>query len=97
MTIGKQTQIPVKAPTELVKAQNDDEYITTAIIKTMNVYDRVSGKYTSEINQKTVKVETFVADLKTEKPQIIGYISVSTIEKFLDGKVKAIPIKQRKN
>jgi hypothetical protein len=94
MTIGKQTQIPLKAPTETTQ---NDEYTTTAIIKTMNVYDKEAGKYTEEINQKTVKVETFVANLKTEKPQVIGYISVSTIEKFLNGEVKAIPIKQRKN
>jgi acetolactate synthase small subunit len=81
---------------EHTKTEQNDEYITNAIIKPMNVFDTSTGKYTTEINQKTVKVETFVNNLKTEKPVLIGYIQVSTMEKFLDGTVKAIPIKIRK-
>jgi hypothetical protein len=86
----EQSRLPVNE----VKEQS--EYITNAIIKPMNIFDVKTGMYTTEINQKTVKVETFVNDLKTEKPVLIGYIQVSTIEKFLDGTAKVIPIKIRR-
>jgi len=75
----------------------NDEFETKAIIKPMNVFDRESQTYKDEINQKVVKVETFVKDLKTEKPQVIGYINVATLERFLAGEVKAVPIKKRKD
>lgn len=87
MAFGKQTTKP---------NEQTDEFETCAIIKTMNVFDKSTGQYTTEINQKTVKVETFVKNLKEEKPQVIGYVSVSTLEKFLNGDVKAVPIKMRK-
>jgi hypothetical protein len=89
MTIGKQTTNNTN--------EQIDEFETKAIIKSMNVFDKETGQYTTEINQKTVKVETFVKNLKEEKPQVIGYISVSTLERFLNGDVKAVPIKMRKN
>jgi acetolactate synthase small subunit len=96
MSIGKPNTEKVQTKEQTVlPVQN--EYETTAIIKTMNVFDAKTEKYTTEINQKTVKVETFVRDLKTEKPQTIGYISVATIERFLNGEVKAIPIKMKRN
>jgi len=75
---------------------NEDTFETRAIIKLMNVYNPVSKKYTPEINQKVVKVETFVKNLKEEKPIVIGYINISTLEKFLNGNVKAVPIKIKK-
>lgn len=98
MSIGKvNTPVKVQPMNTPVKANNNDEFVTMAIIKPMNVFNTETGKYTEEINQKSVKVETFVNDLKTQKPVLIGYILVSTIEKFLNGEVKTIPIKMRKD
>ena len=93
MTIGKN---PKTNKNEQSKKYNDD-FITKAIIKPMNVYDKENGRYTDEINPTTVKVETFVSDLKVEKPEVIGYISVQTLERFLNGEVKAVPIKKHKD
>jgi hypothetical protein len=77
--------------------KKEDQFETKAIIKLMNVYNPESGKYTEQINQKVVKVETFVKNLKEEKPVVIGYINVATLERFLSGEVKAVPIKIKKS
>ena len=90
MTLGNK-------PQDNKEQKKEDQFETKAIIKLMNIYDPESGKYTEQINQKVVKVETFVKDLKQEKPKVIGYINVSTLEKFLKGEVKAVPIKIKKS
>lgn len=76
---------------------DEDAWETVAVLKTKNVYDRDAGEFTDEIDMETLIVETFVKDLKVEKPSRIGYIRVSTLEKFLDGKVKVCPIKKRRD
>jgi len=97
MTIGKNTKkTQVKEPVKEPVKEYDDSFETKAVIKPINVFDRDSGEYTEEINQKSVKVETWVSDIKMYKPETIGYINISTMEKFLNGEVKMIPIKMKK-
>jgi len=96
MTIGKVENKKAAQTEDNRTHEQKDTYETVAIIKPINVYNVTEKRYTEEINQKSVRVETFVIDILNEKPTIIGYINVSTIEKFLKGEVKAIPIKMRK-
>ena len=95
MAYGKQTP-KVNEQTKNTQVNNNDDFETMAIVKPMNVFDTASGKYTTEVNTKTVRVETFVKDIHNEKPVVIGYILVATMERFLNGEVKTIPIKMKK-
>lgn len=69
-----------------------DEWEVVAWINTLNLYDKVSGKYTEAINPNTIVVKT--NDLTNSK--VIGYISVVTLEAFLNGEKRSVPIKIKK-
>jgi hypothetical protein len=68
------------------------DFDTVAWISSTNVYDKATGEYTTEINQNTIRIQTAVSDLKTEKPETIGFVSVSVLERFLNGEIKACPV-----
>ena len=70
-----------------------DEWEVVAWINTLNQFDKVSGKYLPEsINPNTIVVKT--NNLTNSK--VIGYISVATLEAFLNGEKRSVPIKIKK-
>lgn len=88
----EQSRLNVNGNTE----RQADDYETVLVIKSINVFDPKTGKYTDEVNQKSLRVETWVDDIRNEKPVVVGYINVATLEGFLDGMKKAVPIRRKK-
>ena len=100
--VNKQTGFAKKSktvdakPEEQTRLQNDNqEWDVVAWINTLNTYDKASGKYTEDINPNTFVVKT--NEPQGDKPEIIGYISVKTLNEFMEGNKRSVPIKKKKD